>query len=322
MTFRDAVTRFVLKHHPIPEELQDPHYAFYYRDYADNLFCPMGASALDAYARGSGKETEPRTRPGKATTPAKMASIASSSAMTFNLLGNDSVRIPTDGFLPCGEYGIEYEKKMPTLCKTKPANLDAFLHDNAQKTAVFCEMKMLEWLDSPSKISDNYFSEENFFQPNLQAVVSPKRAFEGFLNWAEVLKSIPFTRYDAWQMFKHTLAIYNATSFVTADSVNRLHPSHSIAGKYNRIILANIVNEFPPELIDDEKIRRRYETALTQEREEAHTFIDTMKQCGIPQIFDSNCHSCFRVEYLSAKQFANMLDIPEAKREYLYRYYS
>ena len=36
------------------------------------------------------------------TTPAKMASIASSSAMTFNLLGNHRANIIQNPFLPCG----------------------------------------------------------------------------------------------------------------------------------------------------------------------------------------------------------------------------
>ena len=61
MTLRDKVTNQILKNHPIPHELQNPKYAFYYKDYADNLYCPMGKEAERAYARGKGAETKPQT---------------------------------------------------------------------------------------------------------------------------------------------------------------------------------------------------------------------------------------------------------------------
>ena len=78
---------------PIPaEKVHSPAYPFYYKDYADNLYMRMGHQALQAYEEGSGGETKPYTWKGSGKTvtcPPKMASIASSSAMTFNLLGED-----------------------------------------------------------------------------------------------------------------------------------------------------------------------------------------------------------------------------------------
>lgn len=326
MTLRDKVTNQILKNHPIPHELRNPKYAFYYKDYADNLYCPMGKEAERAYARGKGAETKPQTvtRNGMTyTTPAKMASIVSSSAMTFNLLGNDYIDIPNDGVLPYGVYDIEYEKQMHTIaCGNSPAHLDAFLSDEAHKTAIFCEMKTLEWLGEPSSISRTYFTEKYYFKADETAVNFSKDAFEFFVRWANVIEQEAFKRYDAWQMFKHLLAIYNYTSFVTKDAVNEFDRNRSMAGKYNNIILANVVNEFPAELIEDEETQVEYEKALNEERIEAQIFRDTMKHCEIPWVFDNNCNSGVRIEYISAKDFANSLDMSDDKREYLKRYYS
>lgn len=326
MALKDKVTNQMLKQHPIPEALQDTKYTFYYRDYRDNLFCPMGEKAERAYAHGNGAETKPQTVTKNSvtyTTPAKMASIASSSAMTFNLLGNDCVNILPSHILPCGSYDVEYEKRMYTLAHgNSPAHLDAFLSDEANKTAIFCEMKLLEWLGEPSKISRTYFSDKHYFKADESAVNLPKDAFEFFVRWAKVLEEESFRRYDAWQMFKHLLAIYNYTSFVTKDAVNAFDYNRSMAGKYHNIILANVVNEFPSALIEDTEARTQYEKALNEERAEAQIFRDTMVHCEIPWLFDNNCNAGIQIQYISAKDFADSLDMSESKREYLKRYYS
>lgn len=326
MALREKVTQYILNNHPIPEGMQNPRYAFYYNDYKDNLYCPMSESVLASFEKGNGGETKSQTiqRYGRTyTIPAKMASIVSSSAMTFNLLGNAPIIITKDGDLPCGVYDVEYEKRMHILTiGNKPAHLDAFLSDAQNKTAIFCEMKVLEWLGEPSKIRPSYFSDKYYFKANMAAVPHPKDAYEFFVKWANVLESVSFKRYDAWQMFKHLLAIYNYTSFVTKDSINRFDYNKSMAGKYDRIILANVINEFPASLIYDEETREEYEQALCEERAEAQIFIDTMKHCEIPWIFDNNCNSGIQVEYLSSKQLAEVLDMPDSKREYLKRYYS
>lgn len=76
---------------PIPNSKVDAKRKFYYVRYEDNLFCPLGEQALKAYDNGSGAKTRPvekMVKGQKVISPAKMASIASFSAMTFNLLGN------------------------------------------------------------------------------------------------------------------------------------------------------------------------------------------------------------------------------------------
>lgn len=79
-----------------------------------------------------------------------MASIASSSAMTFNLLGNHSVTVKEGQRFSPGQYSITYEKQLYTLKKgSKTANLGAFLKNEIEREAIFCEMKMLEWIGTP-----------------------------------------------------------------------------------------------------------------------------------------------------------------------------
>ena len=326
MALREKVIQCILNNHPIPEGLQNPRYAFYYNDYKDNLYCSMSERTLASYEKGNGGETKSQTiqRYGRTyTIPAKMSSIVSSSAMTFNLLGNEPVTVINDKILPCGVYDVEFEKRMHTLtCGNKPAHLDAFLSDSQNKTAIFCEMKVLEWLGKPSKIRASYFSDKYYFKADLDAVPFPENAFEFFVKWANVLECISFKRYDAWQMFRHLLSIYNYTSFFTKNSVNKFDHNKSMAGKYNRIILANVINEFPASLIYDEEIRDQYEQALCEERVEARIFIYTMKHCEIPWLFDNNCNSGIEIKYLSAKSFADAIDMTDAKRDYLRRYYS
>lgn len=70
--------------------------------------------------------------------------------MTFNLLGNHSVTVKEGQRFSPGQYSITYEKQLYTLKKgSKAANLGAFLKNEIEREAIFCEMKMLEWIGSP-----------------------------------------------------------------------------------------------------------------------------------------------------------------------------
>ena len=102
MSLREKVTEVMLTNTPIPNSKVDAKRKFYYARYEDNLFCPLGEQALKAYDNGSGAETRPvekMVKGQKDISPAKMASIASSSAMTFNLLGNEPATILTNDVL-------------------------------------------------------------------------------------------------------------------------------------------------------------------------------------------------------------------------------
>lgn len=340
MSLREKVTESILQYSAISEGKADEQRKFYYKNYEDNLYCPLGSVALEAYDKGSGAETRPSQRNYKGKiiySPAKMASIVSSSAMTFNLLGNDPIVVSIDNIMPEGKYDVFYEKQMYTLKGgSNPANLDAFLSDTTGKTAVFCEMKFLEWLGTPGMLKDTYLDESRFFAPDNSVVECPVDAYSVFRDVIMKMtdhfvddkykkerkfhKSV-FTRYDAWQMLKHILSIYNYTSFVTKDSVDSFGGFSSMAGTFDRIVLLNVVNEFPAECIRDLSVKGEYSNAMKQEQCEAETFIDIIKQSKIPELFKSNCKAEFELKYVSAKQFADEIEMSEDKREYLKRYF-
>ena len=333
MSLREKVTEAMVTYAPIPKDKADVNRKFYYARYEDNLFCPLGEQALDAYNNGSGAETRPTekmVKGQKVISPAKMASVASSSAMTFNLLGNEPATILTDDILPHGTYDVQYEKQMYTVKKgSNPANLDAFLSNEDDKAAIFCEMKMLEWLGNPSCLKEAYLDEKYYFTPDYSAVGHPVDAYQAFRAVIEQLidhkekagyRSI-FKRYDVWQMVKHLLAIYNYTSFATQNAVNAFSKIPSTAGKYNCIILANVVNEFPAERIQETRVREAYIAALQEEREEAQRFTDIIMNSKIPHLFYNNCNAGIEVKYITAKAFADNLDMTNIKREYLRRYF-
>ena len=147
-SLRDRITLEVFNHNPIPAHKQDNKHMFYFDDYDDNLYTKMSKAVYTAYKDGNGGELDGN--------PPKMASIASSSAMTFNIIGNDPVDIHNDYSIsssvnastvniPKGKYKIEYEKKLFPINKgNSPSHLDAFLWCEENKTGIFCESWMLE----------------------------------------------------------------------------------------------------------------------------------------------------------------------------------
>ena len=128
--------------HELTESNTDRNYPdTYYNSYSENLFEPMWEQHQKEYDVGSGGELNPSGK-----RPAKMASIRSSSAMTFNLLGNDTIVMKENniGHTP-GKYKITYEKQIKTIRNgrgQRPANLDALLVSENEDELIFCEMKM------------------------------------------------------------------------------------------------------------------------------------------------------------------------------------
>ena len=154
----------------------DKKHPYYLEELKDNLEHSMGDAAQHAYGSGSGNELR-----------VKMRALHSSSALTFNLFGNDAVKLyPNEHNLTPGEYQVEYEKKLPALYGK--ANLDACL--SSENELLLFEMKMKEWLfDRKRSVSIRYQSEEKRF---------PDRAF-----------------YDAWHTAAKDVAVDNAKKTVT-----------------------------------------------------------------------------------------------------------
>lgn len=338
MGLRDKVTKELLERFPIEKSKQyhNSKYSFYYEDYKDNLFCALGDDALSAYENGSGGETKetPKKKNGVVwTEPPKMASIVSSSAMTFNLLGNEAIVIPHDytvsgvdqsipHVIPAGTYTVQYEKQFFTVNKGgNPANLDAFLYCKDANTEIFCEMKMLEWLGNPGTLTDTYLDENAYFTEktfpifkNLIDRMTASRRPDPRKKDHDVLVSL-FDVYDAWQMLKHTLAIYNYTSASTEEDVNNF--------RKRNIFLLNVVNEMSDEWITDAETRTKYIERLEKERAQAHEFISIMmdQKNGLPGLFENNCNADFQMAYISAKEFSEIFAMSGTKRKYLKRYF-
>lgn len=306
---------------PIPEDKRDKLHKFYFAEYADNLVCPMSETHRAQYARGNGGELE-----AQGNKPAKMASLVSSSAMTFNLLGNDCVRIKAGETFGGGEYAVEYEKQMYTLTKgSNPANLDAFLFNAQSREAVFCEMKMLEWLGVPGRLKEAYLDRTYYFNDEAYKVFSEiaKALLHGEKN--DRGYRARFNRYDAWQMLKHAMAIYNATSVVGMGGYNNRVTAmldRSMAGCFRRIILANVVFELDATLIQEEKTREKYVEALQEEHDEAEQFIKAVldSRYGLRELFEKHCGVDFSVMYISAADFLGQMAKDEKELEQLRRY--
>lgn len=327
MSMREKITEIIASElHQIPTEKRDSNRKFYYADYKDNLIYPMAEKHVGEYSVADGGEME-----AKGIRPAKMASLASSSAMTFNILGNLVAELECGFPFTPGTYEISYEKQMHTLnIGSNPANLDAFLANDDVGEAIFCEMKMMEWLGKPGALKAAYLKADNYFC---------KEAYEVFTAIAKVLRSTDtpnkddvypsiFTQYDGWQMFKHTLAIYNATSHKTKEAFNKAktkNPIESMAGRFKKITLANVVFEMDAALISDEKLRTAYSEAVEREHREAAQFIDIMLSTkvngiGLKELFKANCGVDFDICYKSVADFVAMFGKTADELEYLKRY--
>jgi hypothetical protein len=183
------------------DSMDSPQGAYYLATLDDNLVEQMDKVYKQQYENGSGKELD-----------RKMRSLRSSSAMTFNMLGNHSIKMKTNELFSTGTYSIEYEKQLPTLKTNKqPANLDAFLLCPDNHEGIFCEMKMTEWLfNSPGTLKSAYLLQDNYFYPD--SFQTFEAVFQSLIDCPTDYDSENngiFERYDAFQMMKHTLAIYN-----------------------------------------------------------------------------------------------------------------
>lgn len=320
MNIREKISEIIEKDlHPIPDAKRDCNHKFYFQHYKDNLVVPMADKHYKEYKVADGGEMEP-----KGKKPAKMASLTSSSAMTFNILGNNSTIMKAGQPFASGPYEISYEKQMYTLNKgSNPANLDAFLSNESVGEAIFCEMKMMEWLGTPNPLKEAYYNRNYYFDAG---------SFDGvFSKIIEALRKsdIPnaknaypsiFKQYDAWQMFKHTLAIYNATSNTTVAALSA--KTGSMAGRYNKITLANVVFEMDLSMIADEGLMARYSEALELEHREAKVFVETMlaPENGLVELFKQDCGIDFDIQYIPVNSFVSMFDKSEAEILALRRY--
>lgn len=316
--------------HPLNEKThKNPRYkSEYFAEYQDNLFVKMSDEHIAQYGSGNGKEFADKRY------PAKMKSIFSSSAMTFNLLGNNEI-CANDGneyFVP-GTYKIEYEKKLLTVKNSdknqNPAHLDAFLLNGTN--AIFCEMKMIEWMrDTPGFLKKAYSeTKRSFF--NSKESAEANAAFERLRkylceNMSEYKADADcdphrFTHYDAWQMYKHILGIYNMSSATTKNEVASLQTNEiKMLPKLKKVRLVNVIFEPPVKIFKNEKARNAYCNCRAIEHGEFDIFKQCVEGSGVIEAFKKDCGIGFSVELLTAAQFMDCFDISDSHKKYLQRY--
>ena len=277
-------------------ETQKP---YYLARLDDNLAMPMSEQHIVEYNQGSGGELD-----------GKMKSLRSSSARTFNLLGNGPVTLNNSESLPAGTYVVEFEHQLPTLVNNPhPANLDAKLESEDGKTIIYCEMKLAEWLlGKASGLREQYLKTDNFLIPEGSAKEF-RKVFASLCDGqpskdGKYAPALP--RYDAFQMLKHALAIY--TEMHRKKTSKEAFPE--------KIVLLNCVWEMsnPAKL---GRYESAYEKRQTEEHEQFRLFLDAAKSTA--ELFEE-LDIDFGIRYLTFAQMRDALDLDADHRKGLERY--
>lgn len=263
---------------------------FYLEELGDNLITSFSPKIQVQYEQGGGNEIRK-----------KMRALRSSSAMTFNIFGNDDAKILDDSGV-YQTFELEFEKQHKTLkasASKAKANLDALLYNPETKQAYACEMKLAEWLfSSPTDLNVKYENVDCYDHQEAAVVFTPI---------AQTLRArrASFRVYDANQVFKHTLACYNYCKEMQGTNQ-----------EITKLTLLNCVWELPnPKLIDAHQVN--YLKRLKEEHKGSLDFNNLM-QPAIP-LFKS-IGVDFDIQYISLGDFLKKLNLDQAHRDYLKRY--
>ncbi len=268
---------------------------YYLKRLEDNLVVPMSESVRAMYEGGSGSELD-----------WKMCSIRSSSAMTFNLLGNGPVEIVSGKH--AGTYDLAYEYQLPTLRNNPhPANLDAYLQGCTQD--IYCEMKMFEWLGTPRHIlRPDYLKTTHYLIPadDAECFIAMFRALAcvSAMGNGGQSERLSDGRYDCLQMAKHLLAIYGK---VANDSAYRP----------KAITLLNCVWEFAnPSVLG--RYEAKYRQMELEEHEGFERFAQLVAEHAAP-LFDAK-GIALSVEYVTACDLMDVISYEKRHKAKLARY--
>ena len=299
---------------------------YYLARLQDNLVAPMSQQHVDEYARGSGGELD-----------GKMRALRSSSAMTFNLLGNGPVELNGAHGLPADRYAVEFECQLPTLAgNPRPANLDARLESTNGDSVIYCEMKLAEWiLNKAGGLREQYLEPEGYLVPTVTANVfcevfaslcDGEGEGEGGAGWSSERGKLDkrnarsghdgpprperlaprLARYDAFQMLKHLLAIYTEAS-------RRAEVAEPLP---KRVILLNCVWE----MTHPEKLGRyeaKYRKLEAEEHAQYQEFSEAVKP--LAQLF-ADIGIEFDLRYLTFTEMLDSLELKTDHRKALDRY--
>ena len=276
---------------------------YYTEKLEDNLYMPMSVGAYASYGQGSGNEIG----------TGKMNALRSSSALTYNLFWDQVAQIKNENEnFGKGVYQVEFEKQYHTLKKSasrNPANLDAFLYCKHTKEAIACEMKMTEWIfNKPGMLKSAYLNPENYVKNGHIFVDVAKELilnndYEDPNTEKAEYPSIT-SRYDAFQMFKHAVACYNAC--VSEEK-----------RKIEKLTLVNCAWTLENKESLSEKALERYLREEDAELEEFNLFKEKMKPI-IKMINDEGIK--FDIVFYKFSDFVKVFDKTKEELEYLKRY--
>lgn len=278
---------------------------FYTENLNDNLYRPMDANALAAYGRGSGDEIG----------TGKMQALRSSSALTYNLFWDQIAEVKSGGnLIGDGVYKVEFEKQYHTLKPSVsrfPANLDAFLYCKHTKEAVACEMKMTEWIfNKPGMLRAAYLNPDNYIDEAAGKVfteVAKELILHNDYEDPETEKNeypSVTSRYDAFQMFKHTVACYTAIVQEEPREIEKL-----------TLVNCAWTLSDPNQL--EQKLKERY---IREEWAELEEFDQFRKVMGpVKELFRSKGVQ-FEICFYTFAEFLRLFDKTQDELNYLRRY--
>lgn len=268
---------------------------YYLKRLEDNLAVPMSGKVRSMYEGGSGSELD-----------WKMCSIRSSSAITFNLLGNGPVKVASERH--AGVYELAYEYQLPTLRNNPhPANLDAYLQGESED--VYCEMKMFEWLGTPHHVlRPDYLETAHYLvsREDAECFIAMFRKLACVLVVGKGRKSERLSdgRYDSLQMAKHLLAIYGKVANV---------PTY----RPKKLTLLNCVWEFTnPDVLG--RYEAKYRQMEAEEHEGFERFAELVEEHVAP-LFEAKGVP-LSVEYAKATELMKAIEYEKSHREKLERY--
>ncbi len=287
-----------MKVHPdaeFDEEMSSSRRHFYLGYLEDNLIEPMAENHTEEFEKALGNQLT-----------YKMRGLRSSSAMAFNLLGNNYISFKPNERIPEGKYCIEYEKELPTLKDAEPASITAELSCRADQTVVFANMNMTDWLfKSPGKIKDVYFKKENYIHP--ESFKAFNEVFESLMDCE--LSSIfdtntVYNRYDAFQILKDALGIYNAFYESQYDG-------------YKKVVLLDTLWQIESPKKLGKQAQDQYEAFHAEMLREYEDF--KVKFKPVVQLF-GDINIDFDVILLSNTEFLELVEKSDEQLDYLKRY--
>lgn len=179
---------------------------FYYNTYEKNLFENTLINHKKDFERAAGQEIKYNKYGVQ-----KMAAIKSSSALLFNMLGDNDFIVIKGEIIPNGKYHLKYEKPLPAIDPRFPAYIDGYL-ENKRGVFIFIESKMLEYLQKPKNLKKSYLDCKKYqlWNFNSQAAESFQKLFRQICDESMTTANDeykPKTTYDIFQILIHSMAI-------------------------------------------------------------------------------------------------------------------